>query len=58
MRRVVLAAALCTILAAWPSAAGPEFRLSYPNGIPRAEITGENNSLGFAVFLDQKLDAG
>ena len=50
MRRVVLAAALCTVLAVGPSAAGPEFRLSYPNGIPRAELTGDWRYSHYSVW--------
>jgi hypothetical protein len=41
LRRAVVAAALCTLLAVGPSQASPELRLSYPNGIPRVEIAGD-----------------
>ena len=41
MKRVVAATMLCIALAAGPTQASPEFRLSYPNGIPRAEILGD-----------------
>ena len=50
MKRAVLAAALCTMLVAGPAPASPEFRLSYPNGIPRAEISGDWSHSHYTVW--------
>ena len=41
MKRFVITTALAAALWAMPVTAEPEFRLTYPNGVPRAEIVGD-----------------
>ena len=41
MKRAVTAAALCVALMSGPARSDPEFRISYPGGVPRAEIAGD-----------------
>lgn len=50
MKRTLFAAALCATLASGPAASEPEFRLSYPSGVPRAEIAGDWRRSHYAVW--------
>jgi hypothetical protein len=51
MKRTIVGLALCAALAATrPAAATPEFRLSYPGGVPRVEISGDWRHCHYAVW--------
>ncbi len=50
MKRAIVAAALCAALTAGPSSAAPEFRMLYPNGVPRAEISGDWRHSHYTVW--------
>lgn len=41
MKRFIITTALAVALCATPVSADPEFRLTYPNGVPRVEIVGD-----------------
>jgi hypothetical protein len=50
MKRAVFAAALCVALATGPAQGDPDFRLSYPGGVPRAEISGDWRHSHYTVW--------
>ena len=50
MKRLVSTTLLLASLAAAPSFAAPEFRLQYPNGIPRVEIVGDFRHSRYTVW--------
>ena len=50
MKRFVITTALAAALCATPVSAEPEFRLTYPNGVPRAEITGDWRHSRYSVW--------
>ena len=50
MKRTIAAAVLCVALTAGSVAAAPEFRMLYPNGVPRAEISGDWRHSHYTVW--------
>jgi hypothetical protein len=50
MKRIVLASVLCLALAAGPAPSDPEFRISYPGGVPRVEISGDWRHSHYSVW--------
>jgi hypothetical protein len=50
MKRTISTALLLAALTAGPSQASPEFRLQYPNGIPRVEIVGDFRHSRYTVW--------
>ena len=49
MKRALVTTALLATLCTAPAGADPRFRLSYPNGVPRAEITGDWSNSYYTV---------
>jgi flagellar hook capping protein FlgD len=50
MKRTISTALLLVALSATPSAAVPEFRIQYPNGIPRVQIVGDYRHSTYTVW--------
>lgn len=50
MKRAISTALLLVSLSAGPSLGAPEFRLQYPNGIPRVEIVGDFRHSRYTVW--------
>jgi len=50
MKRAIVTSLLCAALYAGPGAASPEFRMTYPNGVPRAEISGDWRHSHYTVW--------
>ena len=50
MKRLIVAASLCLALSSTPGRADPEFRLSYPGGVPRVEIAGDWSQSYYTVW--------
>src|SRR5262245_30931658 len=56
MKRTLLTAAFLISLCGSPSSANPEFRVSYPNGIPRVEINGDWRHSHYSVWRAETAD--